>query len=56
MTWKHIHPVVDLVTTIYHPGVRLSQPAMAEIEAQIVRLPGLEKWFVDITPAGRWDD
>ena len=29
---------------------------MAEIEAQIVRLPGLEKWFVDITPAGLWDD
>ena len=56
MTWKHIHPVVDLVTTIYHTGVRLSQMAMAEIEAQIVRLPGLEKWFVDITPAGLWDD
>ena len=30
--------------------------AMDEIEAQIVRLPGLEKWFVDITPAGLWDD
>jgi transposase len=56
MTWKHIHPVVDLVTTTYHTGVRLSQLAMAEIEAQIVRLPGLEKWFVDITPAGLWDD
>ena len=56
MTWKRIHPVVDLVTTIYHTGVRLSQAAMAEIEAQIVRLPGLEKWFVDITPAGIWDD
>ena len=56
MTWKHLHPVVDLVTTIYHTGVKLSQMAMAEIEAQIVRLPGLEKWFVDITPAGLWDD
>ena len=31
-------------------------PKAAEIEAQIVRLPGLEKWFVDITPAGLWDD
>jgi transposase len=56
MTWKRIHPTVDLVTTIYHTGVRLSQTAMAEIEAQIVRLPGLEKWFVTITPAGLWDD
>lgn len=56
MTWNGIHPVVDLVSTIYHTGVRLSQAAMAAIEAQIVRLPGLDKWFVDITPAGSWDD
>jgi transposase len=50
MTWNGIHPVVDLVATLYHTGVRLSQKAMAAIEAQIVRLPGLEKWFVDVTP------
>jgi transposase len=50
MTWNGLHPVVDLVTTLYHTGVRLSQEAMAAIEAQIVRLPGLDKWFVDITP------
>lgn len=56
MTWKGIHPVVDLVSTIYHSGVRLSQAAMGRIEAQIARLPGLDKWFVDITPTGLWDD
>jgi transposase len=56
MTWNGLHPVVDLVTTLYHTGVRLSQEAMAAIEAQIVRLPGLDKWFVDITPVGSWDD
>lgn len=56
MTWKGIHPVVDLVSTIYHTGVRLSQEAMGLIEAQIARLPGLDKWFVDITPIGLWDD
>ena len=56
MTWKGIHPVVDLVSTIYHTGVRLSQAAMDLIEAQIARLPGLEKWFVDITPSDPWDD
>jgi hypothetical protein len=55
MTWKRIHPVVELVTTIYHTGVRLSQEAMAEIEAQIQRLPSLDKWFVDITPSALWD-
>jgi len=56
MTWNGIHPVVELVTTIYHTGVRLSQVAMAAIEAQIARLPGLDKWFVDITPTATWDD
>jgi transposase len=55
MTWNGIHPVVNLVSMIYHTGVRLSQEAMAAIEAQIVRLPGLDKWFVDITPTGLWD-
>lgn len=55
MTWKGIHPIVDLVSTIYHTGVRLSQAAMGQIEAQIVRLPGLDKWFVDITPPDHWD-
>jgi len=52
MTWNGIHPVVDVVATLYQTGVRLTQAAMAAIEAQIVRLPGLEKWFVDITPVG----
>ena len=56
MTWKGIHPVVALVSTIYHTGVRLSQAAMGLIEAQITRLPGLDKWFVDITPTDPWDD
>jgi hypothetical protein len=56
MTWKGTHPVVELVTTIYQTGVRLSKDAMARIEAQIERLDGLDKWFVDITPSALWDD
>lgn len=55
MTWNGIHPVVDLVTTTYATGIRLSKEAMAVIETQIVRLSGLDKWFVDITPSARWD-
>lgn len=55
MTWNGIHPVVELVTTTYHTGVRLTQEAMAMIEAQITRLAGLDKWFVDITPSALWD-
>jgi transposase len=50
MTWKGLHPVVELVTTVYATGVRLTKAAMAGIEAQVTRLPGLDKWFVDIIP------
>jgi hypothetical protein len=55
MTWKGMHPLVELVTTSYHTGVRLTKEAMARIEAQITRQPGLEKWFIDITPTGLRD-
>lgn len=51
MTWRDKHPVVQLVTTIYETGVRLTQAAMAALETQIKRLPALEKWFVEISPA-----
>lgn len=56
MTWRSLHPVVELVTTVYETGVRLTKAAMAEIEAQIVRRTGLAKWFVDILPAANRDD
>ncbi len=48
MTWKGQRPVVALVTTGYRRGVRLTNEAMAAVEAQVARVPGLEKWFVDI--------
>lgn len=48
MTWKGNHPVVELVTTTYETGVKLSKEAMTKVEEQIKRLPQLEKWFVDI--------
>ncbi len=48
MTWKGRAPLVALVTTAYHRGVRLTAEAMAAVEAQLTRLPGLERWFVDI--------
>ena len=51
MSWKGRHPVVSLVTTLYASGVRLTKDAMASLEAQITRRPGLEKWFVDIVPS-----
>ncbi len=48
MTWRGTPPVVELVSTGYRRGVALSKEAMAAVEAQLARSPGLEKWFVDI--------
>lgn len=42
---------MTLVTTTYQKGVTLTTAAMAEVEACLTRLPGLEKWFIDIAPA-----
>jgi transposase len=50
MTWKGQHPIVDLVTTTYKTGVKLTKDAMQRIETQLQRLPDLGKWFVDIVP------
>jgi len=51
MTWNGTHPLVELITTSYQTGVKLTKAAMQAIEAQITRLPGLERWFVDIRPS-----
>lgn len=50
MTYKGIHPVVQLVKGIYATGVKLTKKAMKVYENMIERLPGLENWFVDIPP------
>jgi transposase len=51
MTWKGKHPVVELVTTRYQTGVKLTKEAMEAVETHIQRLPSLGKWFVDIKPS-----
>jgi hypothetical protein len=51
MTWKGVRPVVECVTTTYKTGVKLTKAAMAAVEAQVARLPQLERWFVDIVPS-----
>ena len=48
MRWKGQHPVVKLVSKTYETGIRLSRQAMQELETRLKRLPGLEKWFIDI--------
>lgn len=48
MTWKGNRPVVALVTTAYHTGVKLTKQVMKAVETQIQRLLLLDKWFVNI--------
>ena len=48
MTWKGKHPVVSLVETTYHKGVRLKPKEMKALEKKVIRVASLEKWFVEI--------
>jgi hypothetical protein len=51
LVWKGQHPrAVKLVTQVYATGKRLTQAAMKVLEQRFERLPGLEKWFVTISP------
>lgn len=50
MTYNGVRPVVDVVVTTYHTGVKLSQKAMTKLEERFDRFPGLEKYFVRILP------
>jgi hypothetical protein len=48
MTWKGCHPIINLVKKTYNTGISLTKKAMQNIEAQISRIKGIEKWAVDI--------
>jgi DDE family transposase len=50
MTWKGIHPVVQLSKTIYEKGITLSKAAMRTVEARLERNPYLPKWDILIRP------
>jgi len=50
MTWKGIHPVVELSHKVYEKGVTLSKKAMQTVEARIERNPSLPKWDILIQP------
>ena len=51
MTWKGLHPVLELSRKIYQKGVSLSKEAMHEVEARLIRNPLLPKWDILIQPA-----
>ena len=50
LSFKGHHPTVSLLRQRYPTGVKLTQSAMAALESKLHRLPGLEKWFVEIVP------
>jgi len=50
MKWNGNNPVVHMIKGIYETGVKVSKKAMKKYESMIKRLPGLEKWFVEIIP------
>jgi transposase len=51
LTWRSRSPLVQRIDRIYETGKRLTQTAMNLLEERLLRLPGLERWFVSIQPA-----
>ena len=49
MTWNGKSPIVKVVKGVYEKGVKLTRKAMERLETLLIRLPGIEKWAVDIT-------
>jgi Rhodopirellula transposase DDE domain len=50
MTWKGIHPIVELSRKGYQKGVALSKRAMRVVEDRLERHPELPQWDILIHP------
>ena len=48
MTYNGTHPVAKLINKTYQKGVTLTKKAMKQLEKMIERIPGIDKWAVDI--------
>lgn len=51
MTWKGLHPVVELSRRVYQKGISLGKAAMEAVEARLKRNPQLPKYDILIEPA-----
>ncbi|WP_287698079.1 hypothetical protein [Accumulibacter sp.] len=51
MTWKGVHPVVQLSRTAYEKGVTVAKDAMQAVASRLERNPLLAKWDILIRPA-----
>ena len=50
MTWKELHPIVEVMHQVYRRGVSLSKAAMRQVEQRLERNPALPKWDILIRP------
>jgi len=50
MTWKELHPVVELLETGYKKGVRIGKKVFQSIADRITRHPSLPKYYMTIQP------
>ncbi len=50
MTYNGKHPTVHRVTQSYSKGVRRTKAEKKQLEQQLLRLPELPKWFIEIPP------
>ena len=50
MTWKGLHPVVELSHKVYQKGISLGKAAMQAVEARLERHPTLPKYDILINP------
>jgi Rhodopirellula transposase DDE domain len=51
MTWKGLHPVVELSRQVYTKGIALGKVAMEAVEARLKRDSQLPKYDIVINPA-----
>lgn len=51
MTWKGLHPIVELSRNVYEKGIALSKKAMRSMEERLQRNPALPSWDILIRPA-----
>ena len=50
MTWKGVHPIVELMDKAYEKGVRLTKKAFRKFEDRLQRDESLPKYYVTIQP------
>jgi len=51
MTWKGVHPIVELSHQVYQKGIALGKAAMPAVEKRLERHPALPKYDILINPA-----